>query len=274
MAKDLDVLVITDSTNTAQERDIIQSILNRVRMPDIGWGSSKIKVLSDIDKKAISDLSKVVVNKDLFLDRYTSAERRLDMDILERYAKKNNPQLHTQLKETNDIGSVLWKEFNVKIQQGGWEAGFNYYGVLNDEAKKHDYPNVIEVLFSHNIISPDFGNDEYIPYHMIARGFVAEGWHSQLRNKSNTLTGTRAIVLPLGLYDTPEAQKACARELIHHEIIGHALAGLKDHIGDGTKPDDCIMAIPESREEFVRIALGSRPLTLCEPCNEQYLQTK
>jgi len=270
-----DVLCITDLNGSGVQERILEEILRKVGEPEIGWRNVSIKRLTDEEQKIIAESSRSRATHESFVEKYERIKSSLDKEQLLIYSRKANPRLHERLDKGNDVGNALWLAYREQIEQGGWESDFNYRGVIVDEAAKMGYPNVLEILFNHVVIATEFGKPGNIPYHMIGRGFVAEGCRWPLQDKEAKPTGNNAILLPISLVTHLEegTQKAYAHELINHEIFGHTILKLKDHSVTEVDPKDCIMSIPEGREEFIDLAKQKRGLVFCSSCEQTYKQS-
>ncbi|NQU79321.1 hypothetical protein HQ545_06160 [Candidatus Woesearchaeota archaeon] len=269
MAKPLDVLVLTDCDGSEQQQKVLDSVTSRLAQKDIGWEKAERRVFEPSELDIITRCSQGALKESEFQQLYSKVASQLDIEQLLVYSKDTCPSLYQKLRKGTNIGEALWSAHCESISKNGWDSDFNYHGVIVDEASKKDYPHVIEVLFNHDVIAVDFGTPDKIPHHMIGRGFVAEGAHWPLMTKEGKETGKKAILLPLGLY-TEQDQISCAYELVSHEIIGHALLGLKDHSVTDVSPQDCIMSVPKSRKEFVELAGTNRGLVFCRDCHEAY----
>lgn len=265
-----DLMVITDIASGRSQNKVLEKIVGRVSGEGIGWNlSGPIKRLSETELELMREISKNCVSEQEFMENFNSVKAGFNTGEVLKYAEKTNPALYKRLSSGMPAIEALWLTYQESLKGKKFDSNINYSACV-DEASKTGFPNILEVLFDHNVIALDFGRAGNIPYHMIGRGFVAEGCKWPLYNKENKDTGKKIILLPLGLYDGQETQSACAEELINHEIVGHSLSQLTDHSASQVRPEDCIMSIPFSREQFVELAKARRGLVFCKGCKEKY----
>ncbi|HIG98033.1 TPA: hypothetical protein HA231_01250 [Candidatus Woesearchaeota archaeon] len=263
------VLIVTDSRGSLLERRIVSEIAYRVALTDIGWSNLFTSVISKNNAAELVQVSHDSMQDDLakmlFMEKLDEARPYLDTGRIIEYSLKMDPELNRALTKGAAVDDALWGAYSRSMQGNSWEGSLNYFGVLVDEASRMGYPNVIEVLFHHKVIAAEFGEPGDVPYHLIGRGFVAEGARWPLLDKHGNKTGSTAITIPAGLVPE-EVRVAYAIALVEHEIVGHTKLRLRDHPFDKVNPMDCIMSIPQSREQFVELVRQNRGVMLCGGC--------
>ena len=257
-------IVLTDEDMPNQ---VLDALMSRLSGDIIQW-DPKVRVLTSDEIEIISDISKEVITKDIFFERYEGFADKLNIKKLLEYSEHTDHNLYRDLQAGKSSADSLWNAYKRNLDRGCWELSFFVPGVIEDEAKQNDYPNIVAVLFNHDLVSASFGDKE-IPYHMIARGFIAEGFRaSDLRAEDGKKYA--GIVVPISLVSNLDQEEKISygTEILNHEIVGHELLGLKDHID--VQPEDCIMAIATSRDKTIEIARQNRGLKFCRNCQEVY----
>jgi len=173
------VLIVTDSRGSLLERRIVSEIAYRVALTDIGWSNLFTSVISKNNAAELVQVSHDSMQDDLakmlFMEKLDEARPYLDTGRIIEYSLKMDPELNRALTKGAAVDDALWGAYSRSMQGNSWEGSLNYFGVLVDEASRMGYPNVIEVLFHHKVIAAEFGEPGDVPYHLIGRGFVAEG---------------------------------------------------------------------------------------------------
>lgn len=266
-----DVLIITDLNGTRVHRRILEDILEKVAEAPISWETSSIRTLTQEEKQLLDQLSRQNATRDNFMAMLENVKDELDKNKILAHAKSCDRRLYHSLSTGVDTAEALCDAYLSSIDRCGWESMINYLALVQDEASQQGYPNVIEVLFNHNVVATECGTPRNIPYHMLGRGFVAEGGRWPLYDKENNDTGNSLILLPMALarVEDEETQTAYAKALIDHEIVGHALLGLADHMPDEVAPAECIMSVPADRAEYFKLAKQDRGLQFCRECQEK-----
>lgn|SRR3989338_2298645 len=306
MPTTLDALIITDAAAdeqdvlvNGQKQKVLDAIIERISRQDIGWQNTARRILTLRELDYIAEVSRQWASREAFDGKYNPVNGYIKKEELLRYAETECPQLYADLQSglqtREEIRDALWRAYQASMKDNGWELDFNYSEVIVDEARKAakkaempESPNVVEVLFDHQVVAADFGDPKSIPYHMLGRGLVAEGARWPLTDADGKPTSKTSILLPIYLVRTlsAEDQIAYALALIDHEIIGHHILDLRDHpadsANDGTNgedaqaitPEQCIMRVPDTRREFVELARRNRGLVFCEGCNAVYQSSK
>ncbi|MDP7324436.1 MAG: hypothetical protein QF632_06760 [Candidatus Woesearchaeota archaeon] len=265
----VDFVVLTDEPNNA----VVTQIIRRLRQSPIKWDSHNIVELTKPERKVATEESTERFEEKIFRRRYLEIQHYLKLDDVLKHAKENEPWIYQALKEDKDPIEVYVSAIRKGIADQGIDFAYNYINIIKNHAEKFGFPNVIEVLFNHNVIAPELGTAEKpLPY-LAGRGFKAEGVHMPIMNTESEDTGNQAIFFPMKLVEnyTPEQQLAYAMVMVDHELISHGFAGIKeDHDPDIVSPEDCIMSIPTSRLDWVNLAMDNRGLKYCRDCQTQY----
>lgn len=270
MANDLDALVITDAVNDSQRR-VLDRVVSRVNGGLIGWNNTKIRTYTPEECREIVELSKGFRSKDEFIDALNKVKEGIDVSELISYSKNTNLRMYERLSRGENIGEVLWDAFQDSLlSKDSFEGSLNYAVLMQDESRKEGYCNVLEVLFNNQVVSADFGAPGKMSYHLVGRGFVAEGCRLPLVTQEGKQTEKSGILFPLVLYSGIEEQEACADELVNHEIVGHMILRRPDHSVRDVSSKDCIMSVPDNRKEFVDLAMQYRGLKFCGECDVAY----
>jgi hypothetical protein len=263
-----DALIITDCNS---QNSVLSAVISRLAEKDIGWKNIEMKILTAEEQQLLTEFQEPTTRQE-FAQKLAKAPK-LDIEQLKIYSQITEPLLYNDLAHCRNLEDSLWDSFQRSSKGNTWELAPHYRAVIVDEASKCGYPNVIELLFNYKLTAVQFGDENFVPYHMIGRGFVAEGVRLPLWNKEDKETGKSAVIIPVSLVanKTQEIQKAYALELVNHEVLGHTILGLKDHLvtdKNPVQPAECTMSIPVSREEFVELA--QKGLRFCKECSAVY----
>ncbi|MBW2997830.1 hypothetical protein KY349_05815 [Candidatus Woesearchaeota archaeon] len=265
---DLDVLVITDANE--QQEHMLDLILESVKKANIGWNRAPVKRLTREEMNSVTIVSQSSASKQRFMSEYNKSGKYLDRELIKQYAYMCCPSLHKELSNGRPLPEALWKEYDLNMQRDNWDAVVNHMGVVLDEAFRIGYPDVLEVLFNHTVLSLDFGKPGNVPYHLIGNGFITEGDVYPLYNKRiNERTGTSAALLQMSLvkHRPEEEQRAYAYAMLQHQVLGHIKLGLKDHPLQEQK--DCFMTVPATRDALI-IKAKNNLFRKCPECEATF----
>jgi len=263
-------VLVTDSNGSSLETAVLKAVEKTLSFPPIGWSRVMKRMMGEKEMNDLHEASLGCLSQEEFRNLMSKAGP-LDKEKLLRYSKETTPALHDSLQRS-DISDALWAAYEESIFQRGIHKNLNYTEIVKATSRPFNFCNVVEVFFHYNPVAPEFGSAGFVPYHMIGRGFIAEGAQYPVWDDHNSPTGNTAIILPVGLVKqlSTKDQISYCNELLNHEIVGHHYGNLKDHDASEVKPEDCIMSVPVSRNEFVELAKKNRGFKFCGECKKNY----
>lgn len=262
--------LVTDSNGSSLENAVLKAVEKTLSFPPFSWNRIVKRMIGENKMNELHEASLGCLSHEEFKNLMSKAGP-LDKEKLLRYSNETNPALYESLQRS-DIAGALWAAYEKSIFQRGIHTNLNYTELIKTTSRPLNFCHVVEVFFHYNLVAPDFVTAGFVPYHMIGRGFIAEGARYPVWDDHNSPTGNTAIILPVGLVKqlSTKEQVSYCNELLNHEIVGHHFGNLQDHDASEVKPEDCIMSVPASRNEFVELAKKNRGFRFCGDCKKNY----